>query len=227
MNKKKLSEKYRPDCFEKVIGQDKAIQKIKRSLRYGFSTHFWIEGNSGQGKTTLARIIASENCSKDCIIELVKPSLVYQDLVDIKEKIKDIDRFQAWNGGRVENICFIINEAHKFSSRIVTAFLDLLEEVRDGVVFIFTTTQKFNKGLFDGIDDARPLVDRCCLVSLTSQGLNKTFTKYIIAIAKKEGILDESRINLEKYVSKMVENANNSLRKCFSLIQSGYLEAQI
>lgn len=221
----KLSEKYRPASFDQVIGQEKAVSTIQKTLEYGFSSHFWIEGNSGQGKTTLARIIADNNCKPDNVQEFVKTNFTFSDITAIQERISDADKFSAWNEGECENICFIINEAHKFRSDIVTAFLTLLETVRDGVIFIFTTTKKFNKGLFDGVSDARPLVTRCCRVSLTVQGLNKAFSAYILGIAKVEGLLGESRGNLDKYVSKMVEGTNNSLRECFSLIQGGYLQA--
>lgn len=55
-----LFEKYRPRTFADVVGQDKAVATIRRTLERGGAggRAFWISGPSGAGKTTLARIIA-------------------------------------------------------------------------------------------------------------------------------------------------------------------------
>ena len=50
-----LYEKYRPQTFEEVLGQDKAVAKIRRIIDRGWGGQaFWISGASGTGKTTLA-----------------------------------------------------------------------------------------------------------------------------------------------------------------------------
>lgn len=55
-----LTEKYRPQSFDAVIGQDKAVRVLSRFAdNGGFGGHaFYITGKSGTGKTTLARLIA-------------------------------------------------------------------------------------------------------------------------------------------------------------------------
>jgi DNA polymerase-3 subunit gamma/tau len=65
MGQAQLCEQYRPRGFEEVVGQDKVIRKIhllaKRSLA---GRGYWISGQSGTGKTTLARLIAAEVASE-------------------------------------------------------------------------------------------------------------------------------------------------------------------
>ena len=52
--------KYRPKTFEEVIGQETVIKSLKTMLASETVPHtFLLTGNSGTGKTTLARIIAS------------------------------------------------------------------------------------------------------------------------------------------------------------------------
>ena len=65
-----LYEKYRPQTFEEVLGQDKAIRQIQLAGRTGFGGKaFWLSGPSGTGKTTLARIIARQIADDFCIEE--------------------------------------------------------------------------------------------------------------------------------------------------------------
>ncbi len=65
-----LSEQYRPQTWSDVVGQDKAIARIAALRRRGLAGRaFWITGQSGTGKTTIARLIAGEISDPSCIIE--------------------------------------------------------------------------------------------------------------------------------------------------------------
>src|SRR4051812_38302867 len=57
-----LYEKYRPRTWSDVVGQEAAVNKLLALRdRVGFGGQvFYITGQSGQGKTTLARLIAAE-----------------------------------------------------------------------------------------------------------------------------------------------------------------------
>ena len=55
----RLSDKYRPKSFAEVIGQDKAVTILKRlTSRAWGGRAYWLAGNSGTGKTTLAWVLA-------------------------------------------------------------------------------------------------------------------------------------------------------------------------
>ena len=59
MKQTTLFEKYRPTTFEEVLGQGKAIKKVRLLLDRGWGGRaWWISGASGTGKTTIGRIIA-------------------------------------------------------------------------------------------------------------------------------------------------------------------------
>ncbi len=54
-----LYEQYRPTEFGAVLGQSRAVDKLKRLCSAGIGGRaLWISGASGTGKTTLARIVA-------------------------------------------------------------------------------------------------------------------------------------------------------------------------
>ena len=54
-----LHEQQRPREFADVIGQDKALERIRTVGAPGGQV-FWISGSSGTGKTTIARILAAQ-----------------------------------------------------------------------------------------------------------------------------------------------------------------------
>ena len=56
-----LYEQYRPQGWAEVVGQEKVLAKIDRLRSRGLAGRaFWLSGQSGTGKTTIARLIASE-----------------------------------------------------------------------------------------------------------------------------------------------------------------------
>ena len=70
MSTTRLFEKYRPIALGEVLGQDKAINKVRFLLERGWGGRaWWISGASGIGKTTIARIIASQGADDFYISE--------------------------------------------------------------------------------------------------------------------------------------------------------------
>jgi DNA polymerase III gamma/tau subunit len=56
-----LYEQYRPSCWEEMAGQDKLVRGLSVLRRRGLVGRvFWLAGDSGTGKTTVARLIAAE-----------------------------------------------------------------------------------------------------------------------------------------------------------------------
>src|SRR5580765_2217543 len=57
-----LTEQYRPQRWEEVVGQDKIITRVRALAQRGGLTGraFFISGQSGTGKTTIARLIAAD-----------------------------------------------------------------------------------------------------------------------------------------------------------------------
>ncbi len=56
-----LHEQHRPKDWSEVTGQDKVIAKLDVLRRRGIGGRaYWLAGQSGTGKTTIARLIAAE-----------------------------------------------------------------------------------------------------------------------------------------------------------------------
>ena len=153
-----LYRKWRPKTFDDVIGQAHVVKTLKNEVMSKRISHAYLfTGSKGTGKTSCAKILAKAiNCmnSSDgnpCGECEVCKSIEQNNMLDITE----IDA--ASNNG-VENIrsmreeavfspvnckyrVYIVDEVHMLSVGAFNAFLKILEEPPEHVVFILATTE--------------------------------------------------------------------------------------
>lgn len=209
-----LYEKYRPDCFEGVIGQDKAVKALRQVKGYG-GRAFWLSGMSGTGKTTLARIVA-HSIADDFFVQEYDSA----DEVTAQE-INDIERtMHLYGGGEKCGRAFIINEAHGLRANIVRKLLGLLERIPNHVVWLFTTTKEGQLSFFEDHSDASPLLSRCIEIRLSNQGLAKLFSEHCQKIACKEGLNGKPA---QSYY-RLAQACNNNCRMMLQQIEAGEMK---
>ena len=80
-----LTEQYRPQAWADVVGQDKIVQRVRALAKRGLAGRaYWISGQSGTGKTTIARLIAAEVADELLIREVDAAGLTVSALRDLE-----------------------------------------------------------------------------------------------------------------------------------------------
>ena len=207
-----LHESYRPREWSEVVGQEKVLAKINRLPKRGLTGRaYWLSGQSGTGKTTIARLIAAEVASEWCTEEV--------DATDLSAaRVRELERQSACMGlGDKPGRAFIVNEAHGLNKATVRQLLTTLERIQAHVVWVFTTTVDGQEALFEGIDDAHPLLSRCVDLPLARRDLAKAFAGRARKIAEKEGLNGRPT---EAYV-RLCQKHRNNLRAVLQAVEAG------
>ena len=155
-----LYRRYRPDTFDKVIGQDQVTVPLSRALDRGRLTHAYLfSGPRGCGKTSSARILARcINCAKgptshpcgecESCKDLANGGPGSIDVVEIDaashngvEDARELRERATFAPARDRYKIFILDEAHMVTQQGFNALLKIVEEPPEHVMFIFATTE--------------------------------------------------------------------------------------
>ncbi len=213
-----LAEKYRPRTLDEFIGQPKAVKVLRLHQQQGgyAGRAYWVTGARGNGKTTLARIIAADVADGFFTGELDAGELT-------TERLREIEREQYLYGwGDKPGRAYIVNESHGLRAQTVRMLKTILESgsIPAHVVWCFTTTKVEELKLFDGAEDVSPLLARCTQIALTNQGLRSVAPARLKTIAEMEGLDGQ---DLARYEREWKEHPD--FRECINRIADGAMLA--
>ncbi|HEX3919707.1 MAG TPA: DNA polymerase III subunit gamma/tau [Caulobacteraceae bacterium] len=158
-----IARKYRPKCFEDLIGQEAMVRTLKNAFATGRIAHaFMLTGVRGVGKTTTARLLAralnyeSATVREPSVTALAEEGSHCRAIVDGRHL--DVLELDAASRSKVDDMrelldgvryapvearykVYIIDEVHMLSTQAFNALLKTLEEPPPHAKFIFATTE--------------------------------------------------------------------------------------
>ena len=152
-----LYRRFRPDTFDKVIGQEHITTTLKNQIESGKIAHAYLFcGTRGTGKTTCAKIFArAVNCERPVngspCNECAACRALAAGSVDVNEidaasnngvdEIREIKENVQYTPTVGKYKVYIIDEVHMLSQAAFNALLKTLEEPPAHAVFILATTE--------------------------------------------------------------------------------------
>ena len=200
--------KYRPQSFEEVLGQDlvktvllNALQKDKIKQAYLLS------GPKGVGKTTLARIFARSlnniNENPENQIDIIELDAASNTGIDNIRQLIESSKNPPISGPYK---VYIIDEVHMLSKPAMNALLKILEEPPNYLVFLLATTNP---------EKLLPTVlSRLTKLSLTAHTA-ADITSKLVEISQKEALQID-----QKAISLIAQRAQGSHRDSINLLET-------
>ncbi len=153
-----LAQKYRPQSFEEVVGQEAVTRTLKNSVVQGRVANAYIFcGPRGVGKTSVARLLSKMlNCEaaaekrpcNECSSCKEISRSTGMDVLEIDgasnrgiDEIRTLRENVKFSPSKGRYRIYIIDEVHMLTTEAFNALLKTLEEPPAHVKFIFATTE--------------------------------------------------------------------------------------
>ncbi len=225
-----LYRKWRPKIFDDVVGQEHVTKTLKNEIESGKISHAYLFiGSRGTGKTSCAKIFAKAvNCLSPAD---GNPCGKCEMCTEIQnENALDIIEIDAASNNGVENIrsmreeivfspakckyrVYIVDEVHMLSAGAFNAFLKILEEPPEHIIFILATTELHKI--------PATIISRCQRFNF--KRISKTdLVKRLEFVCKEENIKiePESTELIAKYADGGMRDALSILDQCANSCQN-------
>jgi len=199
------TEKYRPNNFEDVFGQDEIVKRVKNLVSSINIPHMLFSGPAGIGKSTLAIIVA-----KDLFKEFWKENYLELNASDargidvIRQEVKNFARTKSL--GSVPFKIIFLDEADALTKEAQHALRRTMENYTGTCRFILSCN--YSSKIID------PIQSRCVVFRFKLLE-KKDVAKVIQKIAEKEGLKID-----ERAVQVLYEGSEGDCRRAINLLQA-------
>lgn len=131
-----LITRHRPKHWDEVIGNNALINSILSALHLGDSRAFLLYGNTGCGKTTIARLSAKEVGTED--ENIIEIDAATENGVEDMRKLTALLNYKPLRG---TTRSIIIDECQAITTQAWKALLKSIEEPPEGTYWFLCTTE--------------------------------------------------------------------------------------
>jgi len=199
------TEKYRPQKFEEVVGQDDIIKKVQSLTKSLNIPHLLFAGPAGTGKSTLALIVVKELFGanwKENYLELNASD--ERGIEIVRQKVKDFARTKAL--GNVPFKVIFLDEADALTKEAQQALRRTMENYTSTCRFIMSCN--YSSKIID------PIQSRCAVFRFKLLE-KKDIEKRVKIIAEKENL----EIT-EETIEALYETSEGDCRRVINLLQA-------
>jgi putative ATPase len=208
-----LAERMRPQTLAELIGHEEVVGEggfLRRAIQADRvpSLIFW--GPPGSGKTTLARLIATETAA-----HFVPFSAVTSGIKEVKEVMAEAVRLRKAQGRRT---LLFVDEIHRFNRAQQDAFLPYVE--RGDVVLVGATTEN------PSFELNAALLSRCRVVVLEALSAEELIELMRRALKDPERGLGESGVEADdEALASLAGLGSGDARRALNLLELAVADA--
>ena len=199
------TEKYRPEKFSDVVGQDEIVKRVQPLTDSMNIPHLLFAGPAGTGKSTMALIIVKHlfgESWKDNYLELNASD--ERGINVIREKVKGFARTKSL--GKVPFKVIFLDEADALTPEAQQALRRTMENYTSTCRFILSCN--YSSKIID------PIQSRCAIFRFKLLE-KKDIEKYIVNIAEKENL------NVKpEAIESIYEGSEGDARRATNILQS-------
>ncbi len=208
-----LAERMRPQTLAELIGHEEVVGEggfLRRAIQADRvpSLIFW--GPPGSGKTTLARLIATETAA-----HFVPFSAVTSGIKEVKDVMAEAVRLRKAQGRRT---LLFVDEIHRFNRAQQDAFLPYVE--RGDVVLVGATTEN------PSFELNAALLSRCRVVVLEALSAEELIELMRRALKDPERGLGESGVEADdEALASLASLGSGDARRALNLLELAVADA--
>ncbi len=206
------TEKYRPQTFDEVKGQQDIVKRVESFVKQGNMPHLMFAGPAGVGKTTLSLVIAKQLFPENWKNNFLELNASDERGIDIvRNKVKDFARTRAI--GDVPFKIIYLDECDALTKEAQQALRRTMENYTKTCRFILSCN--YSSKIID------PIQSRCAVFKFKLLP-KKDIKEFIQMNMLKEGQREfEIKENIDKIVDALYEISNGGdMRRVMNILQA-------